>query len=166
MASTVTAVLSVGSNLGDRMAALQAAVDVLEPVAMSPVYESRPVGGPDQPDYLNAVVVCSWDAAQAWQRAQLAEQRLGRERSVRWGPRTLDVDLVVADGAAPAGVVLPHPRAHERGFVLVPWLDVDPDAALPGRGRVADLIASVDTAGIRRRDDLQLLPHNRSTEES
>lgn len=148
------------------MAALQAAVDVLEPAAMSPVYESVPVGGPEQPDYLNAIVVCTWDAAQAWQRAQLAEQRQGRERTVRWGPRTLDVDLVVADGAAPEDVLLPHPRAHERAFVLVPWFDVDPTASLPGHGPIADLIASLDTAGVHRRDDLQLLPHDRSTEES
>jgi 2-amino-4-hydroxy-6-hydroxymethyldihydropteridine diphosphokinase len=153
----VTAVLGIGSNLGDRLAALQAAVDLLEPTAVSAVFESTPVGGPPQPDYLNAVLLCDLDAATAWDRAQLAEHSRGRERTVRWGPRTLDVDIVVADGPAPDGLVLPHPRAHERAFVLAPWLDVDPDAALPGHGTVAALLAKTDTSGVHRRLDLRLV---------
>jgi 2-amino-4-hydroxy-6-hydroxymethyldihydropteridine diphosphokinase len=152
----VTAVLSVGSNLGDRLAMLQLAVDVLAPTAVSPVYETAPVGGVEQDDYLNAVLVCDLGAADAWERAQRAEAAAGRERVVRWGPRTLDVDLVVADGPVPDGLVLPHPRAHERAFVLRPWLDVDPDAVLPGHGPVRDLL--VGGAGVRRRDDLRLRP--------
>lgn len=151
----MTAALSIGSNLGDRLAMLRLAVDVLEPTAVSPVYETAPVGGVEQGDYLNAVLLCDLDAGQAWARAQQAEQAAGRERGVRWGPRTLDVDVVVADGPVPAGLQLPHPRAHERAFVLLPWLDVDPDAVLPGHGRVRDLL--VDDAGVRRRDDLRLL---------
>jgi 2-amino-4-hydroxy-6-hydroxymethyldihydropteridine diphosphokinase len=169
MASTVTAVLSIGSNLGDRLAALQAAVDVLDPSSISPVYESTPVGGPPQPDYLNAIVICDLDAAAAWRRAQVAEAEQGRERTVRWGPRTLDVDLVVADGPAPEGIVLPHPRAHDRAFVLAPWLDVDPDAVLAGHGPVAALLAAVGTTGVRKRDDLTLVrgsSQRRATEES
>ena len=162
----MTAVLSIGSNLGDRMEALQRAVDILEPVAVSPVYESVPVGGPPQPDYLNAVVICSVDAATAWERAQQAEQALGRERTVRWGPRTLDVDLIVADGVPPSGIMLPHPRAHERAFVLAPWHDLDPEAVVPGRGRVTDLLGAVDLAGVDKREELQLMTHHRSTEES
>jgi 2-amino-4-hydroxy-6-hydroxymethyldihydropteridine diphosphokinase len=162
----VTTVLSLGSNLGDRLAALQAAVDLLEPISISPVYESAPVGGPPQPNYLNAVVICSLDAATAWRLAQRAEQAQGRERKVHWGPRTLDVDLIVADGVPPDGIVLPHPRAHERAFVLVPWHDLDPDAVVPGHGRVIDLLGVVDTAGVDRRDDLQLVPRDRSTEET
>ena len=145
----MTAVLSLGSNLGDRRAHLQAALDLLEPVAVSPLYETAPVGGVAQDDFLNLVAVVPWDAVEAWRRAQRAERQAGRTRRVRWGPRTLDVDVVVADGAAPAGLVLPHPRAHERAFVLAPWLDVDPDAALP-QGRVADLLAALGDQGVRR----------------
>ncbi len=145
----VSAVLSLGSNLGDRRAHLRAALDLLEPVAVSPLYETAPVGGVAQDDFLNLVAVVPWDAAEAWRRAQRAEQAAGRLREVRWGPRTLDVDVVVADGPVPADLVLPHPRAHERAFVLRPWLDVDPDAALP-QGRVADLLAALGDAGVRR----------------
>lgn len=152
----MTAVLSIGSNVGDRLAHLQLAVDVLSPQLISPVYETAPVGGVAQDDFLNAVLLCDLDAGTAWQLAQDAEQRAGRQRVQRWGPRTLDVDLVVADGPVPDGVELPHPRAAERAFVLVPWLDVDPDAVLPGVGRVADLPR--DDSGLRRRDDLVLVP--------
>lgn len=154
----MTAVLSIGSNLGDRLAALQSAIDMLEPYTISPVYETTPVGGPPQPDYLNAVVVCALVAGDAWERAQQAERSSGRARDVRWGPRALDVDVLVADGPVPPGLVLPHPRAYERAFVLVPWFDVDPDAQLPGHGRVADLLRAVDMTGVHRREDLRLQP--------
>jgi 2-amino-4-hydroxy-6-hydroxymethyldihydropteridine diphosphokinase len=147
----VTAVLSLGANLGDRLATLRAALEVLQPVAVSPVYESTPWGGVEQDDFLNVVVVCDCDATEAWRRAVLAETAAGRTREVRWGPRTLDVDVVVADGSDPE-LVLPHPRAHERAFVLVPWLDLDPDAVLPGHGRVADLPA--DRATLRKAGEL------------
>ena len=162
----MTAVLSIGSNLGDRLSALQAAVDILEPTAISPVYESTPVGGPPQGDYLNAVLICELDAHEAWDRAQQAERSRGRQRSVRWGPRTLDVDVILADGDAPEALLLPHPRAHERAFVLVPWHDVDAEAVLPGHGRVADLLVTVGTTGVHKRDDLELFPHDRSSKES
>lgn len=152
----MSAVLSIGSNLGDRLAMLRLAVEVLAPTAVSPVYETAPVGGVEQDDYLNAVLLCDLDAASAWERAQEAEAAAGRERAVRWGPRTLDVDVVVADGPVPDGLLLPHPRAHERAFVLRPWLDVDPDAVLPGRGPVRDLVTT--DPGVRRRDDLRLRP--------
>lgn len=151
----MTAVLSLGSNLGDRMVFLQLAVELVQPYAVSPVYETAPVGGPEQGDFLNAVVLLDADAATAWELAQVAEQRARRAREERWGPRTLDVDVVWAEGQA-AGLLLPHPRAAERAFVLAPWADVEPDAVLPGRGRVKDLLAMLDTSGIRRRDDLVL----------
>lgn len=158
----VRAVLSIGSNLGDRLAHLRLAVEILAPQAVSPVYETAPVGCPSSPveqgDYLNAVLLCDLDAAAAWERAQRAEQAARRERRERWGPRTLDVDLVVADGAVPDGLQLPHPRAAERAFVLVPWFDVDPAAVLPGHGPVAGLLCGVDLATVRRRDDLGLVP--------
>lgn len=143
--------LSLGSNLGDRLAHLRAAVEVLEPVAVSPVYETAPWGGVEQADFLNVVVLCAYDAGEAWRRAVLAEEQEGRVRDVRWGPRTLDVDVIVADGTDPA-LELPHPRAHERAFVLVPWLDLDPEAQLPGHGRVADL--PVDRSAVRRVGEL------------
>lgn len=162
----MTAVLSIGSNLGDRLGALQAAVDILQPSTISPVYETSPVGGPPQGDYLNAVLICGLDAPEAWDRAQQAERFCGRQRTTRWGPRTLDVDVIVADGEPPEAIRLPHPRAHERAFVLLPWYDVDDAAALPGCGRVAELLGTVDTTGVRRRDDLELVPHHRSSKES
>lgn len=154
----MTAVLSIGSNLGDRLAHLQLAVEVLQPHTVSPVYETAPVGGVEQEDFLNAVLLCDLDASAAWDRAQEAERRAARERRERWGPRTLDVDVVTADGPAPPGLELPHPRAYERAFVLVPWLDADPTAVLPGHAPVADLLARVDRSGVRRRDDLVLGP--------
>jgi len=154
----MSAVLSIGSNLGDRLAHLRLAVEVLQPHTVSPVYESAPVGGVDQDDFLNAVLLCDLDATAAWERAQQAERRAGRERRERWGPRTLDVDVVRADGVVPEGLELPHPRAHERAFVLVPWFDADPAAVLPGHAPVAALLAGLDRTGVRRRDDLVLVP--------
>lgn len=154
----MTAVLSIGSNLGDRLAHLRLAVAVLQPYTVSPVYETAPVGEVAQGDFLNAVLLCDLDATSAWERAQEAEQRADRVRGLRWGPRTLDVDVVTADGPVPPGLVLPHPRAHERAFVLVPWSDVDQDACLPGHGPVAALLDAMDRAGVRRRDDLALTP--------
>ena len=154
----MTAILSIGSNVGDRLAHLRLAIDVLQPSAVSPVYETAPVGGVEQDDFLNAVLLCDLDAGRAWELAQRAERDADRERIVRWGPRTLDVDVIVADGPVPDGIELPHPRAHERAFVLAPWADVDPSAELPGHGRVADLLADLDRTGVRRRDDLALAP--------
>jgi 2-amino-4-hydroxy-6-hydroxymethyldihydropteridine diphosphokinase len=145
----VTAVLSVGSNVGDRLAHLRLAVEVLQPAAVSPVYETAPWGGVAQEPYLNAVLLCDLDATTAWERAQDAERRAGRTREVRWGPRTLDVDVVLAPPPVPPGLVVPHPRAHERAFVLAPWLDVDPDAALP-QGSARTLLAALPAADVVR----------------
>jgi 2-amino-4-hydroxy-6-hydroxymethyldihydropteridine diphosphokinase len=153
-APAVTAVLALGSNVGDRLAHLRRAVAVLQPHAVSPVYETVPVGGVEQDDFLNAVVLCALTAEQAWERAQEAERRAGRTRTVRWGPRTLDVDVVVADPPVPAGLVVPHPRAAGRAFVLAPWLDLEPEAVLPGAGRVADLLAGLDRSGLRRLEEV------------
>jgi 2-amino-4-hydroxy-6-hydroxymethyldihydropteridine diphosphokinase len=161
------AVLALGSNLGDRLAHLRAAVVALadtpsvDVIAISPVYETEPVGGPTQPLYLNAVIVVATQlsAAGLLERGHAIELACGRVRRQRWGPRTLDVDLIVCDDQTsddPA-LTLPHPRAHERGFVLRPWHDVDPDAVLPGRGRVEDLLTVIGAAGVRRRDDLKVI---------
>ncbi len=164
------AVLSLGANLGDRARALRTAVEALEPdglVARSTLYETPPWGPVDQPPYLNAVVVVRGDRdAAGWlARAHELERAAGRTREVRWGARTLDVDVVTvtADDGTPVlsddpALTLPHPRAHERAFVLVPWLSLDPTAELPGRGRVADLVAALppdDVAAVVRWEHLR-----------
>jgi len=156
-------VLALGSNLGDRLASLQGGVDALcaepglEDVAVSPVYETAPVGGPAQPDYLNAVLTASTSlpARAVLDRARAAEAALRRVRAQRWGPRTLDVDVIVYGDeiSADPELTLPHPRAHERAFVLAPWHDLDPDAMIPGRGRIADLLTAAGTGGLRRLRD-------------
>jgi 2-amino-4-hydroxy-6-hydroxymethyldihydropteridine diphosphokinase len=161
-----TVVLALGSNLGDRLANLQAGVDALcarpglSNVAISPVYETAPVGGPAQPDYLNAVLVAATTlSAQAvLERGQEAESALGRVRGQRWAPRTLDVDVIVygTEVSDDPGLTLPHSRAHERAFVLAPWHDLDPGAVIPGQGRVADLLAAVGTVGVRLCPDARL----------
>ncbi|SEG27888.1 2-amino-4-hydroxy-6-hydroxymethyldihydropteridinediphosphokinase [Thermomonospora echinospora] len=168
-------VLSLGSNLGDRLSNLQEGIDALFDapglrfVAMSPVYETAPYGGPEgqippQDDYLNVVVVADTRLAPETllDRVLSIENSLGRVRETRWGPRTLDIDIVVFSNVTSEDprLTLPHPRAHERAFVLVPWADVEPDVLLPGHGRVADLAAAALRAGgpdvVRRRDDLTL----------
>lgn len=157
------AVLSIGSNLGDRAANLRIAVDGLADVlvAVSPVYETAAWGVTDQPDFLNAVLIVDDDATDEWgwlRRAQELENRAGRVRTLHWGPRTLDVDVVTVDGVQSErpDLLLPHPGTHERATVLIPWLDIEPDAEVPGRGSARDLLATLDTEGVRRRDDLDL----------
>jgi 2-amino-4-hydroxy-6-hydroxymethyldihydropteridine diphosphokinase len=153
-------VFSLGSNLGDRIENLQGAVDALFDtpgltfVAVSPVYETLPVGGPAQPDYLNAVLVATTTlpARVILERAQSVESAFHRVRQVPGGPRTLDIDVIMCGDelSSDPALTLPHPRAHERAFVLVPWHDVDPVAVIPGRGKVADLLARAGHAGVRR----------------
>lgn len=167
-------VLSLGSNLGDRMANLQLGVDVLTAgglacPAVSGVYETDPVGGPEQDSYLNAVLLAtsSLPAHDILRLCIAAESAAGRVRTVRWGPRTLDVDIIARGDEASAApeLMLPHPRAHERAFVLAPWLELDASAVLPGWGKVADLLAAIGTAGVRRRPELALiLPSGADTE--
>jgi 2-amino-4-hydroxy-6-hydroxymethyldihydropteridine diphosphokinase len=146
----VVAVLSLGSNLGDRHAHLRAGLEVIASrvavLDVSRVYETPPVGGVQQPDFLNLVAILDTaDPETAFSAAQAAEEARGRIRSTRWGPRTLDVDVIDVDGQLrdDPRLTLPHPRAHEREFVLRPWLDVDPDAVVAGRGPVWMLLARV-----------------------
>jgi len=153
----VTAVLSLGSNLGDRAAHLAAALDMLAAefriVAVSAIYETAPVGVTDQPAFLNIVaLVDSNDADALLDAAHRAEEARGRLRGRRWGPRTLDVDVVNIDGVRSdePRLTLPHPRAHERAFVLLPWAELDPDAELPGHGRVAALLCGLDQSDVQR----------------
>jgi 2-amino-4-hydroxy-6-hydroxymethyldihydropteridine diphosphokinase len=159
-------VLSIGSNLGDRLARLQSVVDGLGGAvrAASPVYETDPWGGIDQGPFLNAVLIAEDPALDGpgWlRRAQELERAADRVRGQHWGPRTLDIDLVACyDGDTELicrenGLTLPHPLAHLRAFVMVPWLAVDPDAELTVAGQkrpVTRLLAElepVDRAGVR-----------------
>jgi 2-amino-4-hydroxy-6-hydroxymethyldihydropteridine diphosphokinase len=159
-AAARSVVLALGSNLGERRDILQGAVDAIAAIpevqvmAVSPVYETAPVGGPPQPDYLNAVLLArtALPSRALLGRLHEIEAAFDRERSVRWGPRTLDIDIITVAGevSADPDLTLPHPRAHERAFVLAPWHDVDQDAELPGYGPVAALLAAADRSGIRR----------------
>jgi 2-amino-4-hydroxy-6-hydroxymethyldihydropteridine diphosphokinase len=161
-------VIAMGSNIGDRLDYLQGGLDGLFDtpritfLAVSPVYETTPVGGPEQPDYLNAVVIAetSMPAQAVLERCLSLEDAYGRVRDERWGPRTLDLDLIIYgdEVSNSPGLTLPHPRAHERAFVLAPWLDADPQAQIPGCGQVADLLAALGTAGIARVEGAVLHP--------
>ncbi|KPC89602.1 2-amino-4-hydroxy-6-hydroxymethyldihydropteridine diphosphokinase [Streptomyces albus] len=164
-----TAVLSLGSNLGNRLESLQSAVDALADTpglkvkAVSPVYETEPWGvDPDsQPSYFNAVIVIrtTLPPASLLERGHAIEEALERKREERWGPRPIDVDIVAYQGVVSDDpeLTIPHPRAHERAFVLVPWHDVDPAAELPGRGSVEELLAALGTEGVTARADLELV---------
>ena len=161
------AVLSLGSNLGERAARLRAAVDGLGPAAraVSGVYRTPPWGGVPQDDFYNIVVLVedeNTDAAGWWARCQALESAAGRERLARWGPRTLDVDVVTVEDDRGEPVLsddpqltLPHPRAAERAFVLVPWAEVDPDATLPAAGPISELLSHLDVSQIVRVGDLK-----------
>jgi 2-amino-4-hydroxy-6-hydroxymethyldihydropteridine diphosphokinase len=164
------AVLSLGANLGDRAGTLRTAMTTLAGeglVARSTLYETPPWGPVEQPPYLNAVAVVRGprDAAGWLALAHELEQAAGRTREVRWGARTLDVDVITVteDDGTPVlsddpDLTLPHPRAHERAFVLVPWLALDPSAEIPGTGAVADLVAALppdDVAAVVRWEHLR-----------
>jgi 2-amino-4-hydroxy-6-hydroxymethyldihydropteridine diphosphokinase len=158
-------VLALGANLEDRLTTLRAAIAAISQLPdtaitdVSPVYETAPVGGPVQPDYLNAVlkIRTALRPRDLLARLNEIEAAHGRVREVRFGPRTLDIDIVTYAGELSDDPVLtlPHPRARERAFVLAPWLDIDPEAVLPGEygGRVADLLAETTPDGLRRIPD-------------
>ncbi len=162
-------VLSLGSNLGDRYATLTGAVNALadtpevKVVSVSPVYEAPPMDAPEgSRDFLNAVLLIDTTLSvhTLLERAHAVESAFGRERTgVVNEPRTLDVDLIVVGErlADDEDLQLPHPRAHERVFVLRPWLDVDPEAYIPGRGLVVDLLEELDQGGLKHRDDLEIM---------
>lgn len=146
--------LALGSNLGDRAATLASAVQDLAALpgaeigAFSPIYESAAVklGGVDDdaPSYLNAVLTLDYsgDPYDLLDAVNAIEAEHGRVRSERWGDRTLDIDLIIFGRLVldDDRLILPHPRAAERDFVLAPWLDVDAEAVIPGYGRVRDLL--------------------------
>ena len=160
--------IALGSNLGHRLEKLQGAVDALfdapglDLVAVSPVYLTAPAGGPQQPDYLNAVLIAATTlpAHAVLERCHGVEEVFGRVRHEVWGPRTLDLDIIVYGDVVSDDpeLILPHPRAHERAFVLAPWHDIDPEAEIPGWGQVSDLLAKIGPADVRRLDDAVLHP--------
>ena len=145
------AVLSLGSNMGDRewtlMSAAEALNEVGEVVGFSSFLENRAVGGPPQPDYLNAILILDTqlEPEELLKVCQAIEKIFGRTRDIHWGPRTLDIDLITCDQLIieSESLTLPHPRASSRRFVLAPWLEVDSDAYLPGKGAVVELLANL-----------------------
>lgn len=159
-------VFSLGSNLGESAETLQKAVDLLAQtpdlmlVEVSPVYETKPWGEvQDQPDFLNLVVVAesTLEPLTILDRTQAIESGLGREHEVDGGPRAIDIDIImVGSRVSEEAIELPHPHAHERAFVLVPWFDVDPDAVLEGHGPIEDLIDDLDVSVVTRRDDIEI----------
>ncbi len=160
-------VYSIGSNLGERLSNIQGAIDAIRDtpdvivVDISSVYETDSIGGPpDSPKFLNVIIVAetTLEPRTLLERAQAIEDAYGRTREERWAPRTLDVDLIMVgkNEIDQEDLKLPHPLAHQRGFVLLPWAEIDPKGKVPGKGKVSDLLASVDISGVIRRDDLEI----------
>jgi len=142
------AVISLGANIGDPKANLDLAVGLLreatDVIAVSNYLQTKPVGGPDQPDYLNAVAILESDLPAKDLLALLngIETAMGRTREIHWGPRVIDLDLIQYGGLLvnDEKLTLPHPRAHERRFVLAPWFEIEPEAILLTHGRISDLL--------------------------
>jgi 2-amino-4-hydroxy-6-hydroxymethyldihydropteridine diphosphokinase len=147
------AVVALGSNLENRKLNLDIAITHLEvllkDLKVSPYFETKPVGGPTQSDFINAVVIGECDLAPEVLLAELLEieVRMGRVRDLKWGPRIIDLDLIVYGDQKIDTVFLklPHPLAHSREFVLRPWLEVDPEGVIPGVGTVKSLLASIQS---------------------
>lgn len=158
--SRVRAWIGVGSNLDDPPARLEEALTAIDRLpgtrrtATSPFYRTAPVGPPDQPDFCNAVtaVDTALEPLPLLDALQAIEARQGRRRTRRWGPRTLDLDILLYGDRRidEPRMKVPHPRLHERAFVLVPLAAVAPDTAIPGYGRAAALAAALDTGGVER----------------
>lgn len=142
------AVVSLGANIGDPKANLDLAVALLreatDVIAVSGYLQTKPVGGPEQPDYLNAIAIVESDLPAKDLLALLngIETAMGRTREIHWGPRVIDLDLIQYGGllVSDEKLTLPHPRAHERRFVLAPWFEIEPEAILLTHGRISDLL--------------------------
>jgi len=142
------AVVSLGANIGDPKANLDLAVALLreatDVIAVSSYLQTKPVGGPEQPDYLNAVAIVESELPAKDSLAVLngIETAMGRTREIHWGPRVIDLDLIQYGGllVSDEKLTLPHPRAHERRFVLAPWFEIEPEAILLTHGRISDLL--------------------------
>jgi len=145
------AVVALGANIGNPREQMDLAVALLreatEVIAVSSYFVTKPVGGPEQPDYLNAVCILESDlpAIDLLAVLQGIEKSLGRQRTVQWGPRTIDLDLIQYGSLLSAAdeLELPHPRAHERRFVLEPWFEIEPDAILLTHGKISELLAQL-----------------------
>ena len=142
------AVISLGANIGDAKANLDLAIGLLreatEVLAVSSYLQTKPIGGPEQPDYLNAVAIVESELPAKDLLALLngIETAMGRTREIHWGPRVIDLDLIQYGGLLvnDEKLTLPHPRAHQRRFVLAPWLEIEPEAVLLTHGRISDLL--------------------------
>ena len=153
----MNAVVALGSNLGDRFDFLQKAVDKInsfkeiEILKISSVYETLPVGGPEQGNYLNAVISVNTEleAEELLFKLLLIELDLGRQREIVWGPRTIDLDLIWFENQTINldNLVLPHPRAHERCFVIKPWLEIEPEARI-GNTEIQEFLKDLDCSGV------------------
>jgi len=147
-------VIALGSNLENRRLNLDIAITKLEvllgELTISPYFETKPVGGPEQDDFINAVVIAasSLPAEQLLKELLAIEDEMGRVRDVRWGPRIIDLDLILCGDQVIDTVFLklPHPLAASREFVLEPWLAIDPDGQIPGKGSIKSLLASIQSA--------------------
>ena len=145
------AVIALGSNLGNRELNIDSAIaelaKIIEISHLSTNHETDPVGGPEQPKYLNAVLIAETqlDPHELLISMLEIENKLGRKREIHWGPRTIDLDLIVVGVEVVVSdvLVLPHPRAHERKFVLEPWLEIDPTAQIPGIGLVESILQRI-----------------------
>ena len=144
-------VIALGSNLGDSKSIFSDAIiqigKSVEVQSISKFYETIPVGGPEQPNYLNAVLIgdTQMPPLELLTQLQSIENGAGRVREERWGPRTLDLDLIIYGDLLMKEelLTLPHPRAHERSFVLEPWVEIDPQAVLPGYGKIGILLKQI-----------------------
>jgi 2-amino-4-hydroxy-6-hydroxymethyldihydropteridine diphosphokinase len=151
------AVVALGSNLGDRVDYLQKAVNEINSLKeieiseISSVYETLPVGGPEQGNYLNVVISVNTDldADELLHKLLLIELKLGRQREIVWGPRTIDLDLIWFEDQTInlENLVLPHPRAHERCFVIKPWLEIEPNARI-GNTEIKEFLKDLDCSGV------------------
>ena len=145
------AVVALGANIGNPSEQMNLAIAMLkeatEVIAISTFYTAKPVGGPEQPDYINAVCILESElpALDLLSLLQGIEKSLGRERIERWGPRTIDLDLIQYGSLLSKAeeLELPHPRAHERRFVLEPWHEIEPDAVLLTHGKISELLAQL-----------------------
>ena len=151
------AIVALGSNLGDRFEYLQKAVNEINSVEeieisqISSVYETLPVGGPEQGNYLNAVIslTTELEADELLLKLLLIELNLGRQREIAWGPRTIDLDLIWFENQTINldNLIIPHPRAHERCFVIKPWLEIEPDARI-GNTEIKEFLKDLDCSGV------------------
>ena len=143
------AYVGLGSNLGDREKTIRGAIAALQGVvAVSELRETDPIGVTAQPAFLNGAIAVETELSprELLESLLAVERELGRERSERWGPRTIDLDLLLygTETVDEPGLTVPHPHLHERRFALEPLADLDPELVVPGRGRVRDLLAKLD----------------------